>query len=296
MKIKDELVFYFHLFKAKRLADKFYAEYPHLTKNIAYGPNPTQKLDVYRPGGGAGYPALIYVHGGNWSSSNKEIHAPVAQRLMPEEFVVVIVGYTLHPPATYRRQTTDVALAIAWVLENIERYGGDPHRVIVGGHSAGAHLAALAVFDEQWLALKGHCLAEIAGFYGISGVYDIEAEMAFCCSIKDAAQLLRNVMESEANFRAASPITYVRPGLPPALLIHGDVDTTVPATISEAFHARLLAAGNSSRRLIYPNTGHSQLLFKALAEKPSRLVSDLSEFVRDCKTVEKRFVGPPTTG
>src|SRR3990172_4835016 len=174
----DTIAYNLRLLNAKRIADKFYAEYDGISKSIPYGSRAAQKLDVYSPETGSNYPVLIFVHGGGWDSGNKELYAPVAQKLLPEGLVLVVPGYTLYQDATYRQQTDDVAAAISWTLENIAQYGGDPKRIIAGGQSAGGHLTALAVLDAQWLSRYGHTSAELCGYYGIAGVYDIAAQKA----------------------------------------------------------------------------------------------------------------------
>jgi acetyl esterase/lipase len=242
-------------------------------------------LDVYQPDTGAGYPVLVYIYGGSWMSGNKELYAPAAQLLMPQGMLVVVPNYTLHPVAHYRQQASEVAESIAWTLDNIERYGGDPKRIVVGGQSAGAHLAALALLDEQWLARSGHQVTEIAGFLGISGPYDIQSQMKFEHANRREGKLLIEHFEGEENFALASPLAYVRPGLPPAHLIHGDADSTVPITSSDTLHGAWLATGNDSVYSVYEGGRHAEILFEALTENPSRLVREMSDFVIGCKPV-----------
>ena len=282
----DTIAYNLRLLNAKRIADKFYAEYDGISKSIPYGSRAAQKLDVYRPETGSNYPVLIFVHGGGWDSGNKELYAPVAQKLLPEGLVLVVPGYTLYPDATYRQQTDDVAAAISWTLENIAQYGGDPKRIIAGGQSAGGHLTALAVLDAQWLSRYGHTSAELCGYYGIAGVYDIAAQKADDALKGDTDPIMTAVMEGDSNFANASPLNFVRPDLPPVLLIHGDADETVDIGISRAFHEKLQSAGAQSQFLVYPGAGHSGLLFDALASNPARLVTDLSEFAHNCPPVK----------
>ena len=91
----------------------------------------------------------------------RRLTAPAAQRLLSGGLVLVIPDYTCYPAAGYPQQTQEVAAALAWTLENIERYGGDAKRVIVAAQSAGGQIAALAVLDPQWLAAHGHSAAEL---------------------------------------------------------------------------------------------------------------------------------------
>lgn len=282
---KETVDFYLRLYGAKRRADQFYGHYPHITKNIQYCE--TQSLDVYQPESGSGYPVLLYIYGGSWMSGNKELYAPAAQLLMPHGMVLVMPNYTLHPQAHYQQQVQEVAASIAWTLENAERFGGDPKRIIVCGHSAGGHLSSLALLDNRWLAPFGHSVAEIAGLMLISGVYDLTAQMDYELAKRSTGQLLLDHFEGEVNFALASPLAYVRPGLPPIRLLHGDADTTVPLSISETFYAALLAAGNPVDFSVYPKVGHSDILFRALSENPSRLINDMVAFVESCPPVSK---------
>src|SRR5260221_2548485 len=78
--LRDELLFFYRLFRAQQQANQFYATCPWVTKNIVYHPAMPRRLDVYRPETGAGHPVIVYVYGGSWTSGNKELYAPAAQR------------------------------------------------------------------------------------------------------------------------------------------------------------------------------------------------------------------------
>lgn len=291
--IGEQTRFSIRLLDAKRQADRFYASYSGITKDIPYGESKAEKLDVYRPQDSAQkpegsrldleslYPVLIWVHGGAWSSGSKELYSLVAQRLMPLGIVTVIPGYTLYPSATYDIQTREVAQVVAWTLENISEYGGDPAKVFVGGQSAGAHLSALALLDSQWLAAFDHTALEVCGFYGISGPYDITAQHEYEQRVKQRdTRPLSEFFRGPANFAHASPSNFARQNLPPILLIHGDRDETVPVRMSIDFHQALQTALARSRLIIYEGAGHSALLYDALAHNPAQLVQDIVNFVK----------------
>jgi len=279
----DDIVFYVNLLRAHQAGRRFYAQYPHLERDLAFHPQMDPRLDVYSPAEGDGHPVLIFVHGGSWKDYDKELFAPVAQKLLPEDMVVIIPDYTLHPDADYEQMAREVAATISWTLENANRYGGDPQRVIVSGHSAGAHLSALALLDPRFLEALGHSSDEICGWIGLSGPYDIQAEYNYWVGRGTAPEVMVEVMGGQENFDRASPVRYVRPGLPPLLIIHGDEDETVPAAISVGFHQALQAAGSSSTLIIYPGTGHSDYLFAALTEDRAQVVRDIAGFVQDCR-------------
>jgi acetyl esterase/lipase len=279
---RDAVVSYAQLARAYFAARRFHAQYEHLERNVAFHPQMAPRLDVYSPPSGTGHPVLFFVHGGSWKDYDKELFAPVAMKLLPEEMVVVIPDYTLHPDAGYEQMVDEVAAALSWTLEQIDQYGGDPGRVVVAGHSAGAHLAGLAVMDPRFLAAFGHSHAEICGFVGMSGVYDVQAEYDYWLTQGTFPRVIVEVMGGEDNFLQASPIHYVRPGLPPILLIHGQEDETVPLSIATDFHAALQAAGATSSLVAYPGLGHADYLFAALSQERAQLVADITAFVRRC--------------
>jgi acetyl esterase/lipase len=279
---RDTVAFYVQLGRAYFTARRFYAQYEYLEKDVAFHPRMSPRLDVYSPPSGTGHPVLFFVHGGSWQDYDKELFAPVAMKLLPEEIVVVIPNYTLYPDAGYEQMAGEVAAALSWTLERIDQYGGDPQRVVVAGHSAGAHLAALAIMDPRFLAAYGRGHAEVCGFVGMSGVYDVQAEYDHWLARGTFPRVIVEVMGGEENFRQASPLRHVRRDLPPVLLIHGEKDETVPLGIATEFHAALQAVGATSDLEVYAGLGHADLLFAALSQEHPRLVTDVASFVRRC--------------
>jgi acetyl esterase/lipase len=279
---RDRLAFYVNLLKTHRLGQRFYQAYEHLARNVVFDPDKDVRLDVYSPTEGSDHPVLFFVHGGSWKDYDKELFAPVAQKLLPAAMVVVIPDYTLHPDAGYEQMADEVASALSWTLEHIEEYGGDPQRVVVAGHSAGGHLGGLALMDPRFLATYGHQGGEVCGLIGMSGVYDVQAEYDYWLAQGTTPQVMSEVMGGPENFATASPITYVRPGLPPVLILHGARDETVPVSIGIAFDRALQTAGASSELRIYEDAGHSDYLFAALTEDSSQFVQDIVGFVQRC--------------
>lgn len=277
---RDRLSFMIDLFKAYTAARRFYAGYQHLARDVVFHPDMAPRLDVYSPPEGSGHPVLLFVHGGSWKDYDRKLFAPVAMKLLPERMVVVIPDYTLYPDAGYEQMTAEMAAAIAWTLDNVDRYGGDPDKVVVAGHSSGAHLAALALMDPRFLAAYGHTAGEVRGLVGLSGPYDIQAEYDYWQAKGTYPEVLVEVMGGPDHFEAASPTSYVRADLPAILLIHGKKDETVPVEISAEFHAALQAAGADAALNVYDDSGHTDFLFAALAEEQAPLIVDLADFVR----------------
>jgi len=279
---RGEIVFYWNLYQVDRAGKQFYAEYPHLARDVQYSPRFGMGLDVYSPAEGENHPVLIFVHGGGWDKYNRKLFAPVGQKLIERGIVVVIPDYTLYPDAGYEQMAQEMAAATVWTLENIAQYGGDPGRVVISGHSAGGHLAGLIATDEVWLNYEGHTNQELCGFIGLSGVYDIPAQMVFERSTGGTAPVMTAVMGGEANFVAASPSNYVFPGTPQTRLIHGALDDTVPLSISQAFQRTLEAAGIPNELIVYPDKGHTDFLFDGFSDPAAPILSHISDFVQGC--------------
>jgi acetyl esterase/lipase len=245
-------------------------------------------LDVYPLGAGTGHPVLFFVRGGGWGRYSRKLFAPVAMKLLPEKMIVVIPNHTPYPDAGYEQMTNEVAAALSWTLENIGQYGGDPKRVTILGHSSGGHLAGLVVMDSRFLTAHGHTSAEICGSVWVSSGYDLHAQYAYEEAKGGETPLMKTmvgVMGGKENFTRASPINYVRPDLPPTLILHGGADQTVPIRIASDFHAKLQGAGARSQFKEYPGRGHSEILFSALAEERPEIVADISRFVHGCLPV-----------
>lgn len=278
----DDMVYNIRLLNAYRLGQQYYETHPAIAKDVAYGSQPHQLLDIYQPDTPGSYPVIVYIHGGGWNSGNKELYALVAQKLVPYDVVVVVPRYQLYPDATYPQMRDDVATALVWTVNNIANYSGDPSRIVFGGQSAGAHLSAMTVFDRSVLATYQLSPSAICAYYGISGVYDINAQYQFEIDNGRTAPVMTAVMGGTSAFAATSPISYVHADIPRILLIHGDQDETVPLQMSHAFARALSDAGAMPILNMYPGRGHSELLFYTLTQSPGQLIEDVIAIARDC--------------
>jgi acetyl esterase/lipase len=276
----SEITFYGNLIRANQAGVRFRRTHENLALAVPFSDRSDVTLDLFSPEEGDGHPVLIFVHGGGWNSYDKELFTPVAMQLLPQEMVVVIPDYTLYPDATYRQMAREVADATAWVLENIHDYGGDPNRVYLSGHSAGAHLSGLVAYDSTWLAETGHSPEELRGWIGLSGVYDVAAHEAQRRARGLESPIMTAVMEGPGNFASASPISYASGfGAGRAALIHGAADETVPLAESERMDAALEQAGFRSQLIVYPEAGHSDFLFGALGEDDAPVILDIGRLV-----------------
>ena len=142
-------------------------------RDLAYGDDPRQRLDVYVPDGLAGpAPVALFFYGGRWQAGDKDQFQFVGQALASRGFVTVIPDYRRHPEVGFPRFVEDGAAAIAWVRDHGAELGGDPEAIHLLGHSAGAHIAALLALDHDYLAAAGVAPDAIRSFVGLAGPYD----------------------------------------------------------------------------------------------------------------------------
>lgn len=123
------------------------------TLDVPYGPTLAETLDIF-PASGAKAPVFVFLHGGYWRALSSKDFSCVALGLQPLGITTVVVNYALCPHVTVDEITRQVRAAVAWTYRNIERHGGDPSRIALGGHSAGAHLTAMCL-QTPWAAAYG---------------------------------------------------------------------------------------------------------------------------------------------
>jgi acetyl esterase/lipase len=246
---------------------------PGIHLGIAYGEpaNKLQSLDVYAPAAGKNHPVVVYIHGGGWHSGDKADvhHKPTA--LTDRGFVLASINYRLWTPpwsksfpgtVTIKNEAQDVAKAIRWVHEHAREYGGDPANLIVMGHSAGAHLAALLCTDERYLKAEGLALADIKGCVPIDGdSFDLPMREKANAGNKVAAAD-RERFGDESLRAELSPALHVArgKGIPPFLIFH-IVDAAHPQSQaqSERLALTLRAAGVATRMHGASGKDHSTL-------------------------------------
>lgn len=219
--------------------------------DIAYGQNPRQMLDIYAPAdGGENLPVIVFFYGGSWNSGTRHGYDFAARALAAQGFVVVVPDYRLVPEVRYPGFVEDAAMAVRWVRDNVAEHGGDPSRIVLSGHSAGAYNAAMLAYDNRWL---GRDRAAIRGFVGLAGPYD------FLPLDSDST---RAAFGEWPDLPETQPVTWAGAGDPPALLLHGAEDTTVRPRNSTALAAVLSEAGVEARVINYPQVDHIDILIR----------------------------------
>lgn len=220
---------------------------------VRYGPLPAQRLDIIAPNTPGPHPVLIFYHGGGWHMGRPEDYRFLGRTFARAGYIVVLPGYRLVPEGIYPRMLEDGALAASWVNANIARFGGDPQRVFLAGHSAGAHTAVMLGLERQWLGRQGLPDDFVKGVVGLSGPYD------FFPFTSDSA---RNAFGHVDPPRLTQPIAFVRGDAPPMLLLNGDADTTVRPRNSVVLGQALNGAGARAEVIILPGINHADPVLK----------------------------------
>ena len=146
-----------------------------VTQAVAYGPSARHRLDIYRPSTtapAAGWPVVVFFYGGSWNRGERADYKFVGTALASRGVLTLVADYRLYPEVRYPDFLSDCALALAYGLQHAASVGGDPRRVFVMGHSAGAYNAAMLALDPRWLKAAGHAPSELAGWIGLAGPYD----------------------------------------------------------------------------------------------------------------------------
>ncbi len=205
---------------------------------------PAQKLDVYAPAEGKNNPILVWIHGGGWRRGDKTAVQRKPQAFVDRGCVFVSVNYRLIPDVSVKEMAGDIARAVKWVRDHAAEYGGDSQRIIIAGHSAGAHLAALVATDESYLKAEGLALSDIKGCIPVdTAVYDIPQQLKRRGPLR--SQIYKAAFgEDETALKELSPVSHVAKskGIPPFLILH--VDSRPDSTEqSQEFAKRLQKAG-----------------------------------------------------
>ena len=141
--------------------------------DLAYGGDPSERLDIF-PGASSGAPVLVYLHGGYWRALDKRDQSFVAPPLVAAGAMVVLPNYALCPAVRIEQIVLQLVQALAWIWRHAADHGGDPARIVVAGHSAGGHLAAMLLACD-WPAVAPDLPADLVkGALAISGVFELE--------------------------------------------------------------------------------------------------------------------------
>jgi acetyl esterase/lipase len=250
--------------------------------NITYltANNYEAKLDLYQARGQAvPQPTVLYIHGGGWTAGSKESSILTLLPYFEMGFNVVNVEYRLARVSLAPAAVEDCLCALRWVIHNAKEYNIDTSRIVVTGNSAGGHLALTTGMIPPSAGLDRQCpgpeelkVAAIVNWYGITDV----ADLLDGPNMKVYAVTWLGSRENRKEIAGrVSPLTYVRPGLPPILSIQGDADPTVPYSHSVRLHAALEKAGVPNKLITVPGGLHGN--FKP--EEYPHLYAEIRDFL-----------------
>ena len=225
-------------------------------RNVAYRENPENdkgidtrcRVDVHHPKS-KGFATVVWFHGGGLTGGNRSI----PDGLKDKGIAVVAAGYRLNPDVKSPTYIEDAAAAVAWTIKNIGKYGGDPTKIFVTGHSAGGYLSAMIGLDKRWLAPHGIDPDTLAGLIPLSPQaithYTIRKE--------------RGIADTKVVVDDLAPINHVRPDAPPILLVTGDREQEMPGRYEENAYAwRMLTVVGHPRVSLHELRGydHGQMV------------------------------------
>lgn len=223
-------------------------------------------LDVYSPKNAqpssARYPVVLFIHGGSWTSGSKNLYTFVGRRLAKQGVVAVVISYRLAPAVYVPDQAADCARALAWTINNIHQYGGDPGRVYVMGHSAGGDLAALLATDDALLAAHGLPRNPVRG-----AIMDDPAGLDMYNYLRESKyegdeKYKIPFTTDPAVWKQTSAIYKIRPHLPPFLFFIGGETYPSISGSSARFRDELKATGQAPQYTVIPGRHHIPMVLQ----------------------------------
>jgi acetyl esterase/lipase len=215
---------------------------------VPYGPNDRNSLDVYVPKQRSGpKPVVVLFYGGSWKRGDRANYLFAADALASRGYVAFVPHYRVYPEVRFPAFVEDGAKAVRWVLDHAADFGGDPTRLYLMGHSAGAHIAAMLTLDERYLAEAGVPAKTIRGTIALDGPLSY---------YPPRTRSIAGIFAHLADENAARPIAFVDGDEAPMLLLHGEDDWTVRVSNTIALSKAIRDAGGRVRQIVYPGVGH----------------------------------------
>lgn len=246
-----------------------------LHADIAYGNLSRQKLDVYKAVRDADsnkekLPVIIFYYGGSWDSGDKKDYKFAAEAFTSNGFLAVIPDYRQYPEVTFPGFMADPAMAAKWVKDHIQDFGGDPNRVFLAGHSAGAHIAVMLSLNSEYLEKENLKTTDFRGTLGLAGPYDF---------LPLKTDRLKAIFGPEDQHWKSQPTEYVTGKNQPILLLVGIKDGTVWPRNTFNLAMKIKAKGGPVEVVKFSTYGHIDMVAKLA--KPLRGNGELLEPIID---------------
>jgi arylformamidase len=214
--------------------------------DVPYGPTVHETLDIF-PAAEPDAPVFVFIHGGYWRALSSKEFSGVALGLQPLGITTVVINYALCPAVSIDEITRQTRAAVAWTLRNIANFGGDPKRIAIGGHSAGAHLAAMCL-QTPWAQDYGLPQDPLQAAVLVSGLYDL-LPLRY-------SYLQPQIQLDDGIIRRNSPAFSVRACATPAWITWGADETPEFARQASTLHSAWAAAGNRGELRALPDSNH----------------------------------------
>ncbi len=227
-------------FDVQVVSDQHYSAATEGDKNL---------LDLYLPRGRAGFPVLLFVHGGSWIQGSKDDFRSQGITFAGHGVGLAVVDYRLSPEFRHPAHIQDVARAFAWVRANIAKYGGHPDELFVGGHSAGGHLAALLGSDGSYLEAEHLSFADLSGVIPISGEYNIRP-----------GRWPEVFGDGTGDTRDPSPTRHIDGKRPPFLILFAEHDSPSVRRQSDELSSNLRAQSSDVASIEIKDRGHASIV------------------------------------
>jgi acetyl esterase/lipase len=219
------------------------------------------KADVSWPEGPGPFPVVVWFHGGGWRFFSKSANEGLARYLTNRGFVVMNMDYRMAPAVKMKTIIEDAQGAVVWAKDHANEYHGDPARLAVGGHSAGAHLAAMAAmacgdpfFTPSYPSAQGND-CQVAAIVPVSAVFDFEGFTEREASVPRIEEIFGATPQQDPDlYRRCSPLAYIRPDLPPQLVVYAGKENLRPRI--ERYLARLQPSGAPYQVYMQPKVNH----------------------------------------
>jgi acetyl esterase/lipase len=234
--------------------------------SVQYDATHDLQLDVYRPEmASANAPVVVFFYGGSWRNGARADYRFVGRALAKQGVLVFVPDYRKAPDHPFPAFMHDAASAVAWARAHAAGYGGDPQRVFLMGHSAGAQIAALLATDGRYLAAHDLRPRDLSGVIGLAGPYDF---------LPLTDPLVKQALGPASGWKDTQPINFVDGDEPPFLLLQGDADRVVDPGNAPRVAARLRARGDPVTVTSVPGVGHVGLVNGFVSRRLSPALPD----------------------
>ena len=268
-----------------------------LERDLAYGPDPNQRLDLSVPAARA-FPTVVFIHGGSLATGDKadEDYRNVCAPFPEAKIACANVNYRLAPEHPWPAQAEDVAAAVAWVRTNIGSRGGDPHKLFLVGHSSGAMLVALVGTDERYLARHGLKTSDLRGVVSMGSImWDTELEQALTQYGRGRVEESfgrdpdNRIYGNLDTYLDHWPIRHVRAGLSPFLFLIAQSEQEQPPVLktNKKFVENARALGNWAQYKVLPGRTHYSAIRK-FNERGDATFAVVRDFVRQFNGTQAR--------